>query len=78
MAVTNISKLTSSNVIYNSGSIPIVVPLDEIGRAREAFEKIEVAAQLCQRILDKAEQYGEAAALDGARDAMRAVADLLR
>ena len=47
---------------------PIIIQLFNIEGAREALLKIEATVALSLMVLDKAPEYGEAAALDGVRE----------
>lgn len=56
---------------------PIYIPLDSIDSAREAITKAHIAFQLGYGVLNKAPEYGEARALDGLKQLLDGLCNLL-
>jgi hypothetical protein len=74
--VTNVIKMRSQPQA-TPRAIPLVLPLDDVERTREALLKLEVAAQLGQSVLDRSTEHGDDEALDGVRQVFSALSALL-
>ena len=64
---------SSTGMTVSVASALLTVHLSNIAKAHDAMVQVEVAAQLCQRVLQKSDQYGSDAALLGVREILIAL-----
>lgn len=76
MSVTNVIKMPVRPET-SAKAVTLAVPLGDLESTRAALDQIEVAAQLACDVLDKSDEYGHEAAVDGVRQIFCALAALL-